>query len=54
MADVLPLLRGEENREEREVPDEAWTLAVLDGEAAPALAAHFRIHDLQQWLDLSA
>jgi hypothetical protein len=32
----------------------AWELASLDGDCAPALARHFRITDLQHWLDLCA
>jgi len=31
-----------------------WDLASLDGDCAPALAGHFRITDLQHWLDLCA
>jgi hypothetical protein len=32
----------------------AWEWASLDGDCAPALARHFRITDLQHWLDLCA
>jgi len=32
----------------------AWEVASLDGDCAPALARHFRITDLQHWLDLCA
>jgi hypothetical protein len=32
----------------------AWERASLDGDCAPALARHFRITDLQHWLDLCA
>jgi hypothetical protein len=32
----------------------AWELASLDGDFTPALARHFRITDLQHWLDLCA
>ena len=32
----------------------AWERASLDGDFTPALARHFRITDLQHWLDLCA
>jgi hypothetical protein len=32
----------------------AGEVASLDGDCAPALAPHFRITDLQHWLDLCA
>ncbi len=57
MADHLPFplgTRTQEEGEDREVPDEAWERAVLDGDAAPPPAARFPIRDLQHWIDLSA
>jgi hypothetical protein len=40
--------------EDRAGFEAAWELASLDGDCAPALARHFRITDLQHWLDLCA
>jgi hypothetical protein len=58
MADTTPLPRGgtrtREDSEAKEIPGQVWERAVLDGDAAPAVAVRFPIHDLQHWLDLSA
>ena len=43
-----------ERGEDRAALEAAWDLASLDGDCAPALARHFRITDLQHWLDLCA
>jgi hypothetical protein len=38
-----------------ELADEAaWSRAILDGPAAPAVAERFHITDLQHWVDLCA
>ncbi len=58
MADRMPTPRettpAREEGEDREVAEEAWEAAVLDGDAAPASAGRFPILDLQHWMDLSA
>jgi hypothetical protein len=56
MTDAMPLPRGRtpEDWEDEEIPGEAWERAVLDGDAAPAVAVQFPIRDLQHWIDLSA
>jgi hypothetical protein len=43
-----------ERGEDGPAVEAAWELASLDGDCAPALARHFRITDLQHWLDLCA
>jgi hypothetical protein len=45
---------GSDDAEGRAGFEAAWELASLDGDCAPALARHFRITDLQHWLDLCA
>jgi hypothetical protein len=58
MADKLSGPQGDtqmwKEGEDREVPEETWEQAVLDGDAAPAPAGRFPIRDLQHWIDLSA
>jgi hypothetical protein len=44
----------QESWEVRGIEEETWGQAVLDCEGGPALAATFRITDLQHWLDLCA
>jgi hypothetical protein len=51
-SDTLPT--GPDVEEDRAGFEAAWELASLDGDCAPALARHFRITDLQHWLDLCA
>ncbi len=45
---------ADRERGEGDAVEAAWELASLDGDCAPALARHFRITDLQHWLDLCA
>jgi hypothetical protein len=58
MDDLLPFprhpSRAPQAGDDQPVADEAWQHAVLDGDAAPAVAGQYHIDDLQHWIDLSA